>query len=349
MSSAIKTALGTLATTPLFSWSFRPLMKDQATIFMFHRFLDPDFGVEGHNPILLRRALAEFRRSGLRLVPLTQLIQCAKQGESVGGMVAFTVDDGYGDFYRVGHPMFDSMDCPVTAFLTTGFLDDPGWRWWDRLRYTMEQRTQGRLTLELERTRIDGSWEDPETCRFLRRRIVAALTLLTPEERDDTLCMVEDALEVEVPPMLPERFSPMGWDQVRELSAKGVAFGPHTVEHRSFGVISPEEARREVVESWKRVREESSTAVPVFCFPFGGSRDLPANPVKLLTEEGLDAAVTTIPGHIDSLRSPELRFRIPRFSWPMELSEIRQIVNGVERAKMLLPPRRPRDFSPERR
>lgn len=337
-----------VASRPL-SWLLRPLIRGRAIIFMFHRFLDPEFGISGHNPILLRRAIAEFRRQGFQLLPLTELLERTRHGESSAGMIAFTVDDGYGDFYRVGGPMFESMECPVTVFLSTGFLDESRWHWWDRLRYVMEQRPEGGLEIDLHGVRIKGTWRDPRTRRSLRHQIVSELVGKLPERRKEVLEQVEKDLVAEVPELPPERFLPMTWGQVREVARYGVTFGPHTVSHRSFGTLTEEEARYEIATSWNRVKAETSGAIPVFCYPYGGPTDILPNGDALMREEGMISAVTTLPGYVSQTALREQPFRVPRFSWADDLPAIRQVVTGVERAKDVLLTGRQRDFSPERR
>jgi len=327
----------------------RRLIRDRAVIFMFHRFLDPESGISGHNPILLRRAIAEFRRQGFQLLPLMELLERTRTGESSAGMIAFTVDDGYGDFYRVGGPMFESMDCPVTVFLATGFLDEPRWLWWDRLRYLMEQRPEGQLEIDLHGVQIMGAWSDPTTRRSLRHRIVSELVGKLPERQDEILQIVEKELAVEVPEVPPERFLPMTWDQVREVARYGVTFGPHTVSHRSFGILTEVEARKEISASWNRVKAETSRAISVFCYPYGGLTDILPVSDALLHGEGMTSAVTTLPGYVSQNTLLDTPFRVPRFSWADDLSAVRQVVSGVEWAKELLLTRRYGNFSPEHR
>ena len=66
------------------------------------------------------------------------------------------------------------------------------------------------------------------------------------------------------------RLANLTWDEVREIAALGHEIGSHTVNHADFGLVDPEQARHELVES-KRVLE-SQLARPVrwFAYPFGG-------------------------------------------------------------------------------
>ena len=56
--------LATLTARPL-ARMWAPFMRGRGTIFMFHRFTDPSLGIMGHEPGLLRAALAYLRSRGI--------------------------------------------------------------------------------------------------------------------------------------------------------------------------------------------------------------------------------------------------------------------------------------------
>ena len=56
-------------------------------------------------------------------------------GPPLNRAVAFTIDDGYVEQATVAAPVFAEFDCPVTTFVTSGFLDRALWFWWDQIEY----------------------------------------------------------------------------------------------------------------------------------------------------------------------------------------------------------------------
>jgi hypothetical protein len=106
-----------------------------ATIFMLHRFSDPEHGVAGHSPAVLRSILSHLRKQHYDLISLDELFQRLIEGRTINRAIAFTIDDGYFDHARIGAPVFAEFDCPATIFAVTGFLDGKIWLWWDQIRY----------------------------------------------------------------------------------------------------------------------------------------------------------------------------------------------------------------------
>ncbi|MEO8195040.1 MAG: hypothetical protein ABI681_14400, partial [Gemmatimonadales bacterium] len=121
------------------SGMFWPLLRSRATIFMMHRFRSPEMGVEGHDPMTLRSILRMLRKRRYELVSLATLLgDVATARPRTRPAVVFTIDDGYLDQASVAAPAFAEFDCPVTTFVTTGFLDGALWFWWDRIEYVFD-------------------------------------------------------------------------------------------------------------------------------------------------------------------------------------------------------------------
>src|SRR5207253_2913700 len=119
--------------------ALRTLGRGLLSIFTLHRFTDPDLGVVGHDPALLRYHLAYLRRHHYRLFSLTDVVRQIENGGTGGWgggapAVAFTVDDGYAGFARIAAPIFAEYDCPVTLCVSPGFPDSSTWRYPRALR-----------------------------------------------------------------------------------------------------------------------------------------------------------------------------------------------------------------------
>ena len=96
-------------------------------------------------------------------------------------------------------------------------------------------------------------------------------------------------------PVLRDRggIAPLGWKQIREMAGAGVAFGAHTVTHRSLTALDANELRREVVESGRTVEEHTGMRCESFCYPRGHFDEAAKRAVR---EAGYRVACTTLPG-----------------------------------------------------
>ena len=336
----MKGTLLATATSRLVVPLFRPLMRNQATVFMLHRFHDPERGVSGHCPEKLVSGLRDLQRGGFRFVELEELTRVGREGGDVTGMVAFTVDDGYSDFHRIGAPIFVELQCPVTVFLPTGFLDQRDWQWWDRLRLMMDQTKETRVSYAAGKRRIELSWHDEGTKTKARHRILEDLTEMNRTVRANPLRELEEQFRVSIPAEPTERFLPMTWEEVRELEGIGIAFGPHTVSHGNSGFWSEETLAAEVAESRDRILAETSACVPVFCYPYGGVPGSNTQANRILEHLGMIGALTTVPYYASGSDIKRYPYFISRFAWPDNLLDLRQISSGIARAKALLSRRR---------
>ena len=316
------------------------LLRGSASIFMMHRFADPERGSPGHDPETLRSDLAYLRRERYDLVPLGELYSRLRDRDSrLGKTVAFTVDAGYADFASVGGPIFSEYDCPVTVFIVTGVVDTGTWYWWDRLSEAIANYDKPSFEIEVANDRFIAAAGDPASAKQTTRELVNQLKRVSDAERRRVLADVEEMLEVELPQRAPDRFAPMTWDQVRACATKGVGFGPHTVDHPIMSQLDDEAATWEIKASWDRLREQTSAAVPVFCYPNGGVGDISRRELVNLRTLGLEGAVTASPGYASVSRwhsSADSPYLLPRFGYNGNAALFRQVVTGVLRVRMAI-------------
>jgi peptidoglycan/xylan/chitin deacetylase (PgdA/CDA1 family) len=162
---------------------------------------------------------------------------------------------------------------------------------------------------------------------------------LAEPEKLATIERLAAAAHVELPERPPRQYAPMTWDQVRDLERRGMRFGPHTVTHPILTRTSADESRREIADSWRRLREEAEHPVPVFCYPNGQVGDYGDREISVLRGLGFTGAVVGTIGYADApafRASPEGPFRVRRFGYPHELTLLAQSVSGLERISRLV-------------
>lgn len=315
------------------------LTDTHAAVFMCHRFSVPELGVVGHDASVLRHCLAHLRKQRYSFLPLEELFRKLRDGVPLKRAIAFTIDDGYFDHGQIAAPIFAEFDCPVTTFVTTGYLDGKSWFWWDKLTYVFERTRRTELLTRLGDRQIAYRLDSPEARSAGSKDL--SLRCQDASEADRLACILETsrAAEVELPAKPPANFAPLSWDTARRLEKGGMTFGPHTVTHPVLSTTSDEQAEFEITESWRRLSAEVAHPVPVFCYPSGRARDFGEREMGIVRRMGLLGAVSGQPGELhpaDFQRSPTLPYRVPRFGYSDSLPHVLQCVSGLETMKSRL-------------
>ena len=103
----------------------------------------------------------------------------------------------------------------------------------------------------------------------------------------------------------PEQNRIMNWSQVLELLGEGMEIGSHTMSHSILTRISPEDAKREIIESKKKLEQKLQVEITSFCYPGSYFEE---RHVLWVREAGYRSACSAAPG---TWKGHDL-FRIPR-------------------------------------
>ena len=332
-------SIGTAAASASFG---RMLLRGHGVIFMLHRFTDPDLGVTGHDPRAVRDALAHLRREGRELISLEEMLRRSAEPDApaLAGSVAFTIDDGYADHASVGAPLFAEFDCPVTTFLTTGFLDGSTWGWWDQIAHVLDATTKTRVRVPFADGVVEHQVADAASRATARDAIVNRCKGLAWRDVHQAVTGLAQDADVMLPVLPPLRYAPMTWDDARRCERGGMTFGAHTVSHPILSHVDDMRAAREIVGSWQRVVRELSRPVPIFCYPNGQTGDFGAREIAMLRRAAFRGAVTGIPGYVPAQRDAEherdVAFMLPRFAWPPDVAGVARVTSGLERVNEIL-------------
>lgn len=329
MSQRAKRIFAGIASSAALRPFFGRLLRDRAVIYMLHRFRE-QHGHHHDDPRLLRACLALLRRHRVPILSLREAFRRLAAHEPLEGVI-FTVDDGYFDCGTLAAPVFREFDVPATVFVATGFVDGHYWFWWDKLTLALNQTATTALRLG------EGGKSYPLTSLQQRSHAnvctVEWIRSLPQEQRAAALEHVLRQLGITVPERPVPAYRPLTWDEIRSLSKQGIEFAPHTVNHPSVASMSASSVREEVQGSVRRLAEEGIDYVPVFAYPYGQQADLSPEAAQVVKDEGLSGAVTALPGYVTSGNDP---FFVPRFSFPQDLVDVRQVVFGFERFKEVI-------------
>ena len=230
--SALKQLLLNSLLVPGFPASLKHVQRHCATIFMLHRFEDADRGIAGCDPAHLRRALAYLKKNGYEFVSLMELFRrLAGDGPEPRGAVAFTIDDGYIDQATIAAPIFAEFHCPVTTFVSTGFLDKKLWFWWDQIAYVFENTNRRSLQVPLGNQPINYEWETETQRGQIQGDFTERCKRVTDTDKHLAISQLAQVAGVVIPDLPPLHCEPMSWEQLRACEQMGMTFGPHTVTH----------------------------------------------------------------------------------------------------------------------
>jgi len=307
---------------------------------MLHRFQDDSLGIVGHKESHLRQSLRYLVENKFELVGLSELFRrLAGEGPPLRGAVAFTIDDGYFDQATVAAPVFADFQCPVTTFVSTGFLDGKTWFWWDQIEHVFEHAVRRHARLYTGASWLQYQWESVEQRRQTQDDFISRCKRMTDDAKWAAIAELAKQMEVEIPRLPPARYAPMTWAQLRVCEDLGMTFGPHTVTHPILSRTTDEHSEWEITESWSRLRAEARRPLRIFCYPNGGWDDFGVREVRTLERIGFDGAVVGVPGYAKGSAfhgEQGGRFRLRRFGLPEDVLDLAQYVSGAERIKQVL-------------
>ncbi len=285
MKSSAKRLLGLAVRAPALA---RPLVAltrpNRFLVLSYHRVNDDAHPFFCGTPIRVFRQQMELLRRYFSVQPLDALVA----GDAPPNAIAITFDDGYRDNYTNAFPILRELELPATIFLVTGAVDANQLIWHDRIFDAFHRTTVPIPDKHQELASVLGEVRSaaPEQRTILNARLLERLGV-------DSSAVAWDKLT---------------WDEAREMTAAGIRFGAHTLDHPILSHVSAEEVRRQVKGSKERIESELDCEVRCFAYPNGRPVDFDATTKQILREEGFRSAVTTVSGSNDASSDPfELR------------------------------------------
>ena len=111
----------------------------------------------------------------------------------------------------------------------------------------------------------------------------------------------------------------MTWDEVRELDKMGFEIGAHTVTHADLGVVSTEEARKEVRLAKQHIEAELGKRVISFAFPFGRRGSCSPEVSRIVKEQGYACCCSGYGGKVTERSDLFNLHRAPMYPSTIEL------------------------------
>lgn len=176
-----------------------------------------------------------------------------------------TFDDGYRDNFDVAFPILQRYGVPALFFLATDYIGEDRAFDWDLAAYAFHATVKTEARLPLTGLR---HWSDRESKERVMYEWVRSMLRQPGQPRAEAVAALPAALGIRIPKGAFAHLC-LGWDQVRQMLAAGMAFGSHTRSHRVLDRLQSEETRAEIGESRRRIQTETGRTVSAFAYPNG--------------------------------------------------------------------------------
>jgi peptidoglycan/xylan/chitin deacetylase (PgdA/CDA1 family) len=189
-------------------------------------------------------------------------------------------------------PILDRVGVPAAFYVTVDCVENRRLPWPSRLRYAFRKTAQKEWKDEAAKVWNLGSEREREAAYLAACDRVA---MLAGGEQERVVSHIEFDLGTMLPADSGDLM--MTWEQVRGLAEHGHIVGSHTMTHPNLAHVGVEDARRELVESKRRMEAQVNAKVVHFSYPCPA---LFPNWTEQTTREsqraGYETAVTTSSG-----------------------------------------------------
>ena len=180
--------------------------------------------------------------------------------------LVITFDDGYADNYEVAFKMLMEFGLTATVFVTTSFVDSGQPLWFDRSAYIIKALPNGVISFD------SGRYEFEVTDTNREEIIGSVRDLFVSHSNEDRLRWL-DELErqsgVSVSPDHMQLVKPLSWDQIGEMSDRGIEIGSHTVTHPYLTKLNDDAMMFELSESKSAIERHTGKQVKSVAYPAG--------------------------------------------------------------------------------
>jgi len=246
----------------------------------------------------------------------------------VPNSLVLTFDDGYRNNLTFALPILRQFKAPATIFLSTGNVTEQTPLWFDRLDYAVQAMNNASISTHgiPELGEIDFSNRDTLTRTFLTFLRREAWAYTTDTAMRSTITNLTERLEQRSGHGLAEIIANdpwagvLTWDEIRQ-AAPEIHFASHCVDHPRLTLISPSQARKELISSKEIIEFYTGQPCHHIAYPYGSFND---EVVSLARACNYSSAVTTTSGL--NQRGDEL-LSLRRLGFPRTQSQAEILAN----------------------
>jgi peptidoglycan/xylan/chitin deacetylase (PgdA/CDA1 family) len=208
-----------------------------------------------------------------RPVALDEIVERHARGEPTGDLFAITFDDGVGETVRDVATVAAARGWPVTFYLPTRYLDEPGGMPFQWLRAI--ERHAPAVRVEAGGEVFD--FRAPGAVRAFAKRMTAIMYTRPFEEYGPRLRALADALVAGGYVAAAALAAPKAitWEEVAMLARNPLlAFESHGVSHAALAGLDAAAVDRELTTSQRVIAGHTGRACRHFCYPYGGPQSI---------------------------------------------------------------------------
>jgi len=282
------------------------LQQNLKLIFMYHRVVDkPPKGLHDDAMFVTTRTLEMHIQEIVKcfdIVPLDGIMSATGIGKR---LCAFTFDDGWIDNYESAFALLEKYRVPATIFVPVNMIASKTSFWfqnvWDLAAYVDREGTSEDF-VNYFKNHVP-SWVPPGISHDQIYKLTHELKNLPAEELHTLVAQAFEQLGIK--PF--SSINTMSWEQIREMSQRGITFGSHGLNHNILTKLDYNSKYEEVVKSLHVLRNADVSIAPFFSYPNG---NWDAEAVSLVKQAGYKGAVTTQLGINEPATDPYLLKRV---------------------------------------
>jgi peptidoglycan/xylan/chitin deacetylase (PgdA/CDA1 family) len=321
----LKTSAGAVADTvglaDAYAFLKRKYLGSQVVILIYHRVCTrkTEWSFASLSPQSFEKQV-KYLSENFEMLSLDELVSQVRQHRILPRTVAvITIDDGYRDNYVNAYPILKRYRSPVTVFLTTGHIGTDNPFWWDKVGYAVHNTSVTRLDLGEAGQYALGS----DSSRNVAATMITENLKKLPEQRKNLLIdKLLRTTRVGIPKGMGNELI-LSWDEVRQMSADGIAFGAHTVTHPILTRVPLEQARWEIAESKKIVEAATGRKANFFSYPCNKFSD---EVVRTVAMSGFMGAVVSNQKWVTSATDP---YRLGRIGATEDFGLFKIVLSGL--------------------
>ncbi|MEJ2621999.1 MAG: polysaccharide deacetylase family protein [Candidatus Thiodiazotropha sp.] len=302
----IKTLIAnTLYYTGLLSLIKNSKFRDRACVLAYHRILPEGTATITHsaNAIItdseLFRQHLRWLKEEFQIIDMAELQAVLLNDQPLAAnSLLITFDDGWWDNYTYAMPSLAAEGVPATIFLPYDYIGTGEVFWQEEMLARLTQLTQcedaSDRALLIELAGIEGGAD-----KELLRSVVTKLKAKPYAEIYQYLERLRRHQQPRSIDMTLESY--LDWQQIKQMGGENISFGSHALSHRVLTRIELEEARHEISESKKLIRERIGKEVETIAYPNGNCN---SSIEQIVAESGYQLGFTITRGYVAKDSNP---------------------------------------------